>query len=278
MIKGRKQAFHYNVEEYMRKLLLLVRISKPTYNKTLYQDYKIYMNRQKNFRDPKYNHGQHDKYEGAILRGPCDVKYFEDGKEKQVHLNNDGIMYKENNAYVFCMYEIEFNQKTYDKENNKFYHDISWDYIKPLWDEDGLEMMIIKNTSVFFKKFSEAADKERKNWAKGLVKYDLQDKLQDKAYFEKALKDDFESVYHKIDDYKEQKEYRLTINDDSGKDFFILPLENDNSLMFDFFTLEYGKNIIVEISNLEFDPQTNMPNRFSAKLRYAEPVNPIETL
>lgn len=262
----------------MRKLLLLVRISKPAYNKTLYQDYKIYMNRQKNFRDPKYNHGQHDKYEGAILRGPCDVKYFEDGKEKQVHLNNDGIMYKENNAYVFCMYEIEFNQKTYDKENNKFYHDISWDYIKPLWDEDGLEMMIIKNTSVFFKKFSEAADKERKNWAKGLVKYDLQDKLQDKAYFEKALKDDFESVYHKIDDYKEQKEYRLTINDDSGKDFFILPLENDNSLMFDFFTLEYGKNIIVEISNLEFDPQTNMPNRFSAKLRYAEPVNPIETL
>lgn len=73
----------------------------------------------------------------------------------------------------------------------------------------------------------------------------MQDKLQDKAYFEKALKDDFESVYHKIDDYKEQKEYRLTINDDSGKDFFILPLENDNSLMFDFFTLEYGKNIIV---------------------------------
>lgn len=278
MTKGRKQAFHYNVEEYMRKLLLLVRISKPAYNKTLYQDYKIYMNRQKNFRDPKYNHGQHDKYEGAILRGPCDVKYFEDGKEKQVHLNNYGIMYKENNAYVFCMYEIEFNQKTYDKENNKFYHDISWDYIKPLWDEDGLEMMIIKNTSVFFKKFSEAADKERKNWAKGLVKYDLQDKLQDKAYFEKALKDDFESVYHKIDDYKEQKEYRLTIDDDSGKDFFILPLENDNSLMFDFFTLEYGKNIIVEISNLEFDPQTNMPNRFSAKLRYAEPVNPIETL
>ena len=28
---------------------------------------------------------------------------------------------------------------------------------------------------------------------------------------------------------------------------------------------------MAEISNLEFDPQTNMPNRFSAKLRYAEP-------
>ena len=76
------------------------------------------------------------------------------------------------------MYEIKFNQRTYDKKNNKFYHDISWDYIKPLWDEDGLEMMIIKNTSVFLKKFSEAADRERKNWANGLVKYDLQDKLK----------------------------------------------------------------------------------------------------
>ena len=88
------------------------------------------MNRQKNFRNPKYNHGQHDKYEGAILRGPCDVKYFEGGKEKQVHLNK----------YCICILYVR----------NRIY--ISWDYIKPLWDEDGLEMMIIKNTSVFLKK------------------------------------------------------------------------------------------------------------------------------
>ena len=262
----------------MRKLLLLVRISKPEYNRTLYQDYEIYMNHQKNFCNPNYNHGQYDRYEGAILSGPFDRKYFVNGKEKRVHLNNDGIVYKENNAYIFCMYEIEFDSETYDKENNKFYHNISWDYIKPLWNEEGLEMMIIKNTSVFFEKFLEAADREKKDHAKGLVKYDLQDKLHDRAYFEKALRDDFESVYHKVDDYKEQKEYRLTINDDSGKDFYILSLEKDNSLMFDLFTLEYGKNIIVEISDLEFDPKTNMPNRFSAKLQYAEPVNPIETL
>ncbi len=263
----------------MRKLLLLVRISKPAYNKTLYQDYKIYMNRQKNFLDPKYNHGQHDKYEGAILKGPCDVNYFEDGKEKQVHLNNDGIVYKENNAYIFCMYEIEFDQKTYDKENNKFYHIISWDYIKPLWEEGGLEMMIIKNTSVFLKKFSEAADRERKSWEKGLIKYDLQDKLHDEAYFYEALRDDFEAVFHKMNDYQEQKEYRLAIIDDNGGDFLELSLQNDCSLMFDILPIEeYGKNIVVEFSNLEFDSQTNMPIRFSAALQYAVPINPIESL
>lgn len=263
----------------MRKLLLLVRISKPAYNKTLWKDYKIYMNRQKNFRDPKFNHGQYDKYEGAILKGPCDFKFYVDGEEKQIYLTENGIIHKENNAYVFCMYEIEFDEKTYDKKYNKFYHDISWDYIKPLWDKDGLEMMIIKNTSVFFNKFLEAADRAGKSCAKGLVKYDLQDKLHDGEYFKKALKDNYEAVYHKMDDYKEQKEYRLTIIDDNGGDFFELQLEKDNSLMFDILPIkEYGKNIIIEISNLEFDSQTNMPNKFSAALQYAEPVNPIETL
>lgn len=103
-----------------RKLLLLLRISKPEYNKTLYQDYKIFMNCQKNFRNPDYNKGQYDKYEGAILQDPCTFKYYVDGKQKCVNLGNDGIIYKENNAYVFCMYEIEFDKLTYDSKTNKF--------------------------------------------------------------------------------------------------------------------------------------------------------------
>ena len=176
------------------------------------------------------------------------------------------------------MYKVEFDERTYDRENNKFYHNIAWDYIKSLWDDKGdLEMMIIKNTSVFFSKFLEASSREGKKCARGLVKYDLQEKLHDKAYFEKALEDDFEAVYHKVDDYKEQEEYRLTVIDNNGGNFLELPLENDNSLMFDILPIkEYGKNIIIEISDLEFDPQTNMPIRFSAALQYAEPIKPIE--
>ena len=83
-----------------RKLLL--RISKPEYNKTLYQDYKIFMNCQKNFRNLDYNKGQYDKYKGVILQGPCTFKYYVDGKQKCVNLGNDGIIYKENNAYFFA--------------------------------------------------------------------------------------------------------------------------------------------------------------------------------
>lgn len=229
-----------------RKLLLLLRISKPEYNKTLYQDYKIFMNCQKNFRNPDYNKGQYDKYEGAILQGPCTFKYYVDGKQKCANLGNDGIIYKENNAYVFCMYEIDFDKLTYDSKTNKFYHNISWDYIKDLWHD------------------------------KGLVKYDLQDKLHSQEYFELALKDDFEAVYHKVDAYKEQKEYRLTIMDDGEEQSYILQLEKDDSLMFDIFPLKYGKNIIVEISNLEFNTVTNLPDRFSAKLSFYEPEKPIE--
>lgn len=260
-----------------RKLLLLVRISKHKYNKTLYEDYKIFMNRQSRFRDAAYNNGQYDKYEGAILQGPCDFIYHI-GKEEQkrIHLDEKGIVYKENNAYIFCMYEIEFSEQTYDAKTNKFYHNISWDYIKPLWDDDGLEMLIIKNTAQFLEKFHIAAEKEYKTHAKGLVKYDLQEKIHDREYFEQALKDDFEAVYHKIDTYKEQKEYRLMVIDKEGKDAYILSLDKDDSLMFDVFTLEYGKNIIVEVSNLEFNPKTKLPDRFSARLSFREPKHPIE--
>lgn len=259
-----------------RKLLLLLRISKPEYNKTLYQDYKIFMNCQKNFRNPDYNKGQYDKYEGAILQGPCTFKYYVDGKQKCVNLGNDGIIYKENNAYVFCMYEIEFDKLTYDSKTNKFYHNISWDYIKDLWNDKGLEMLIIKNTARFLDMFHAAAERKNKSHAKGLVKYDLQDKLHSQEYFKLALQDDFEAVYHKVDAYKEQKEYRLTILDDGEEQSYILQLEKDDSLMFDIFPLEYGKNIIVEISNLEFNMVTNLPDRFSAKLSFFEPEKPIE--
>lgn len=261
-----------------RKLLLLLRISKPEYNKTLYQDYKIFMNAQRNFRNPKYNNGQYDKYEGAILQGPCAFVYHVGKEERRVDLDQNGIIYKENNAYVFCMYEVEFDKTTYDSKINKYYHNISWDYIKHLWDDEGLEMLIIKNTTRFLEKFHIAAERENKSHAKGLVKYDLQDKLQSKEYFEQALRDDFEAVYHKVETYKEQNEYRLTILNGQENSSYILPLEKDNSLLFDIFSLEYGKNIVVEVSNLEFNSKTGLPDKFSSKLSFYEPVKPLENL
>ena len=42
------------------QLLLLIRISKPEYNKTLYEDYKLYMNPQMAFKEDNMTAGQKD--------------------------------------------------------------------------------------------------------------------------------------------------------------------------------------------------------------------------
>ena len=57
------------------QLLLLIRISKPEYNKCLYDEYKLYMNPQMSFNKVGLTDGQYDKYEGAITDIPCKILY-----------------------------------------------------------------------------------------------------------------------------------------------------------------------------------------------------------
>ena len=49
------------------QLLLLIRISKPEYNKCLYDEYKLYMNPQMSFNKVGLTDGQYDKYEGKQI-------------------------------------------------------------------------------------------------------------------------------------------------------------------------------------------------------------------
>ena len=46
-----------------------------------------------------------------------------------------------------------------------------------------------------------------------------------------------------------------------------------NILNFDFFSLEYGKDIVIELSNLEFDEDHKIPIRFSVQVGYYETQN-----
>lgn len=46
--------------------MLLLRISLPKYNKTLYEDYKLYMNPQRAFKKDGLTDGQRDAFVGAI--------------------------------------------------------------------------------------------------------------------------------------------------------------------------------------------------------------------
>ena len=49
-----------------------------------------------------------------------------------------------------------------------------------------------------------------------------------------------------------------------------LRLENDQKLKFTLIPLEYGKDILVELSDLEFDDELKFPVRFSSEIKYYE--------
>lgn len=253
------------------QLLLLLRISKPEYNKSLYKDYKLFMNPQMNFRQSGLVEGQYDKFEGAITSIPCKILYSADEKKSWHYLGDVTLMHIDKNAYIYCMYGLKYDAKNYDVENNKYYHIIPWEYIEPLWQGEGTELMVVKNTSVFIEGFKKAAVKANLSYAWGRVLYDLEAKLSNIEYFDLAMKDNFESIFHKVKKgYETQNEVRFAVICSDKPTHIELQLENDQQLLFTLIPLEYGRHILVELSDLEFDKELNLPVRFSAEVKYYE--------
>ena len=72
--------------------------------------------------------------------------------------------------------------------------------------------MVVKNTHVFIEKFEKAAKEAKLSYAYGKVHYDLDEKLSDIEYYDLAMKDCFESVFHKIKEgYEIQNEVRFAL-------------------------------------------------------------------
>ena len=180
------------------QLLLLLRVSKPEYNKTLYDNYTLYMNRQMMFNNEPLTEGQKDIMEGVISNIPHKIAYSIDDRKTWKPLGDVSMVKVDHNAYIYCMYGIKYDANYYDKELNKYYHLIPWEYIKPLWQGDDTELMIIKNTSVFIEKFCNAAEQANVSYAYGKIHYDLEEKLGDVHYYDSAMKDSFVSVYHDV--------------------------------------------------------------------------------
>lgn len=252
------------------QLLLLIRVSKQEYNKTLYDDYKVFMNSQLKFNDHGLTEGQHDKYEGRITNEPCRILYSVDQKKWNL-LADEALIRKDNSAYIYCMYGLKYDEKYYDAEKKQYCYEIPWEYIESLWQGEGTEMMVIKNTSVFIEKMKKAAIERNLSWAYGKVHYDLEEKLSDMKYFELVMNDGFESVFHKVrGDYEIQKEVRFAVKCPDKPEYFELQLDKKQDILFDVFTLEYGRNILVELSDLEFDVEHKIPLRFSTNIKYYE--------
>lgn len=259
------------------QLLLLIRISKPEYNKTLYNEYTLFMNPQTAFKKNGVAEGQYDKYEGAITNIPCKILYSTDEKKNWHLLGDTSLIHKNNNAYIYCMYGLKYDEKYFDVEKNKYYYVIPWEYIEPLWQGDNMELMVIKNTRVFIDKFKKAALESNLSYAYGKVHYDLDDKLSDIEYFDLVMKDSFESVFHKVKDgYEIQNEVRFAVICPDTPEHIELQLENDQQLLFTLIPLEYGRNILVELSDLEFDEEKKLPIRFSSEIKYYASENDIK--
>lgn len=64
------------------QLLLLLRVSKPEYNNTLANDYKLYMNNQFSYnKTANLTKGQYDDTEGLIANSTVRVRYSIDNKK-----------------------------------------------------------------------------------------------------------------------------------------------------------------------------------------------------
>ncbi len=95
--------------------------------------------------------------------------------------------------------------------------------------------------------------------------------MSDIEYYDLAMKDGFESVFHKVKEgYEIQNEVRFAVINLDKPEHMELMLEKDLKLKFTLLPLRYGKDILIELSNLEFDDKLNLPIRFSSEIKYYE--------
>lgn len=251
------------------QLLLLLRVSKPQYNATLAENYKLYMNNQLAYKNDGLTKGQYDEKEGLIAGSNVRVRYSTDDRKTWIELPGIKSIHKNNHAYIFCMYGVIYNPANYNKVTNTYHHHIPWEYIKDFWKDDPLELLIIKNTASFMKAFEDAANNEGKRWAHGKVQYDFEEKIEDAIYLDCAMKDQFESVFHKRRElYEVQNEVRLAVINPEDPPYFELQLNPKTPFMCERMTLAKGMGVQIELTNLEFNAEKTIPIRFASRINY----------
>ena len=238
----------------MKQLLLLLRVSKPQYNEFLYSQKMVYMNPQLFF-DNKSGllSGQLDELEGSLSDGPIQLFYSTDNTKTWNYITDASHVRKDNNAYIYCMYAVTYCESNYCRQNNKFYYKVPWEYISGVWQE-GYELMVIKNTKEFLGALCAAASEMMLPFQYGMVEYDLQERQKEMDYISRASVNPFLSVFHKVKDpYCVQKEFRFAIIPPNHPDHYELWLKSNTRIDVSLFTLNYGRDILIEISDLEFD-------------------------
>lgn len=196
--------------------ILLVRVSKKEYNDTLLKDLKVYMNPQTGFDRNNLTSGQFAPNEGLVISTPFTLKYSTDQKNWITLTNEkDSIsIKKESNAYIFCMYAVQFDSSHYDSSSKEYIQIIPWEYIKGFFkdaEENGLEMLIFYDSVAFINILCEASNKAGLSYCSQLVSYDLDEKQNTSSYLQDVNRNVFTSVFHKEQKFGIQNEYRFSV-------------------------------------------------------------------
>ncbi len=252
----------------MRKWLLYVRISKKSFNSTLYEKHTLYMNPQISFRNSELKTGQADDNEGVYTTIPSRMLYSLDEKKTWRDLGWINKMSTDANAYIFCVYGVEFNRDNYDKSTNTYRHIIPWDVISEFACGDDTEVMVILNTSVMNKAFLAKAEELNLRSRIAPIQYDLEEKQADPNYIDEVMKDTFSVVFHKNKEhYEYQNEVRFAVVCNDKPDYYLMPLQFETDLITRRFSVVENADIVIDIHNLTFDESGDVLN-FSSDIDF----------
>ena len=249
------------------QVLFFLRISKSKYNNTLYINNQFYMNSQFKFHSKNFTSGQSDSSEGLITNLPLELSYSEDDGMHYKPIAITHSLYKNNNAYIFCVYCVNYDPKKYDSMSKTFSYKISWELINTFWRGKETEMLIILDANNIIEEFYKAAKKYKLTALSGKIHYDLDENLHNFEYIHQALNDPFMSIFHKEpNEYKKQNEFRFVIINPCKENHYLLQLELKNKVQFIRIPLREKKGILLEVTGLKFDNE-NKPINYS-KINY----------
>lgn len=238
--------------------ILLVRISRKEYSKTLLEDNKVYMNPQIGFHEKnKLTSGQFDPNEGLVTSGPLMIIESKDHQhwETLTNARDTFSIRKDSNAYIFCMYAVQFDPANYNPASRKYTQIIPWDYIKEFLNDgeiNNYEMLIFLDSVAFRDILCDASTRAGLSYCAQLISYDLEEKQTDPAYLNEVNHNAFTSVFHKESKkYGIQKEYRFAVICPEKPDHIELPIENLERAKIYRMNLFERQDIQITLNNVE---------------------------
>lgn len=255
--------------------ILLIRISKKEYNKTLLEDFKVYMNPQLGFSEKKdLTSGQFDPNEGLVFSNPFRLKYSTDQINWTTLINEkDSVSLKrDSHAYIFCMYAVQFDPTNYNSSAKTYTQIIPWKYIKGFFKEgeaSGLEMLIFLDSVAFINILCDASVKAGLSCCGQLISYDLEEKLADPSYFNDVKNNIFTSVFHKKEkDYSIQNEYRFSVICHEKPNHLELPIEHLEKAKIQVMDIFENQDIILTFHNVKLQDNGHFKSFSGIKINF----------